>query len=52
MWPWIPLGSVAPMFYLSFCALFPIKTYHYGEDFLFYHKTKCKAADKYWSNVS
>ena len=44
MWPWIPSGNVAPMFYplLFICN----RNYDYGQNFPFYHKTKCKAADK------
>ena len=36
----------APKFYpLNIYTLFAIKTYGYGQDFCFYHKTKHKAAD-------
>ena len=46
MWPCIPSGNVAPVFYPLLCALLAIKPYNYGQDFCFYHKTKRKAADK------
>ena len=44
MWP-LSL-SVVPRFYPYLYALFGIKTYDYGQDFRFYHKTKSKTVDK------
>ena len=46
MWPRIPSGSVAPMFYALLCTSFAIQTYDIGQDFPFYHKPKCKAVDE------
>ena len=34
------------MFYLLLCASFTIKSHDYGQDFHFYHKTKCNSVDK------
>ena len=34
------------MFYPLLCASFAIKSYDYGKDVRFLHKTKCQAADK------
>ena len=39
-------STVASMIYLLFCASFALKTYHYGQDVCYFHKTKRKAALK------
>ena len=46
MWPLLPPGNIAPMFYKLLCASFAMKTYDYGQYFCFCHKTKCTAAGK------
>ena len=46
MWLSIPSGNMAPKFHPLLYALFAIKTCDYRQDFNFYHKTKCKVADK------
>ena len=46
MWPSIPSGNVAPVFYLLLYALSATKTYDSGQNVRFYHNTKPKAVDK------
>ena len=46
MWPGIPSGNVAPMFYSLLYTSCAIKTCDYRQDFRFYHKTKCKETGK------
>ena len=44
MQPWIPSGSVAPMFYPQLCASFAIKTYDYGKVPVLSQKVACEQA--------